>query len=169
MNSILTFVCTLLLAGCLHAAAQPDGDSFWIEFEGQLQNEQIGGQTVVRVIPEEGLPLRIGQGIASDWRRWEGQRVEAEGLVGYDGSDAVMQARELPREDDGPGWKRAALDTEGVLMAGTAGPFLRTKSGDAPLTGFDGSIPVGLPVELKGNLALENGRLAIRVVWAEVD
>lgn len=162
----------IVLACCAGRAfaATPDAGvnaSFWIDFKGVVETKSADG--AVRVVPREGVPLRIENASKNEWAPRDGRWVEVEGVVFNHGAEPVMRVWEFSLEERAPKPFESALETEGQLIASQDGFVLRTKIGDAPLVGLEVGAPAGAFVDIDGYLVLDAGKLAIHVVRAELD
>lgn len=143
--------------------------SFRAEIEGRVEIDASVPDGAVRVVPNVGLPVRVGGASGGEWRGREGRWVEIKGRIDYDGTEPRIEIREFSLEDGPPWMQHSSIETEGIVVSGAAGTSLRTVLGEVRLVGSVNAVPSGVPVDVKGNLVLRDGMLAIDVTEIEVD
>lgn len=174
MRQILATVVFSILSGIAAGAERPAQhtvSSFKAEIEGKVALGVDGaGREVVRVVPENGLPVRIAGAAAPEWRARAGYWVEIEGQVMQGAEEAEMEVWELSleRHPFHPG--EPPVECNGILEVSGNDAVLRTRAGEIPLVGsVNRSYGSGYKVEVKGSLVAEGGRLAVSVAWMEHD
>lgn len=167
---LAVFALFACLTGGVFAASVPESAAaFWIELEGKVAIEGSGDAGAVKIVPKDGLAVRVENASRSEWASREGWWVETKGVVFLQAGEPRIRLWEFSVEDDAPEWRDPAVEIEGSLIATPDGRALRTHIGDAPLVGLGDGLPSGASVDIEGYLIIADNALAIHVTRAELD
>ena len=144
--------------------------SIYAELEGRVEVVESSPDAVtVRIVPREGLPVRLEKAVPDVWRPHAGRWIEAEGHIYGDGVEPCMDLWNFSLERRAPDLDDLPVECKGILLRDANGLTVRNALGKAMLVDWAGRLPHNASVEIKGILVESEGRWALSVKRMELD